>query len=176
MANLRLTEEDVATERIVILEERRCRVDNDPSEHPARADDGGALCQPSLRHSRSSAGRMRLPRSTARMRSASTSASMRRTTRCSSSPAMSSRTTCGSSPRRPSASSSRNPRLDGRKRPQEPEHYAPVKVELEDPRAGPHDRAALLSHAELCHRRAGRSRGSRPADAHRRGRLGEQAL
>ena len=31
MANLRLTEEDVATERDVILEERRSRVDNDPS-------------------------------------------------------------------------------------------------------------------------------------------------
>jgi zinc protease len=30
MANLRLTEEDVATERKVILEERRSRVDNDP--------------------------------------------------------------------------------------------------------------------------------------------------
>jgi zinc protease len=30
MANLRLTEEDVATERNVILEERRTRVDNDP--------------------------------------------------------------------------------------------------------------------------------------------------
>jgi zinc protease len=30
MANLRLTEEDVATERNVILEERRSRVDNDP--------------------------------------------------------------------------------------------------------------------------------------------------
>jgi zinc protease len=30
MANLRLTEEDVATERKVILEERRTRVDNDP--------------------------------------------------------------------------------------------------------------------------------------------------
>lgn len=30
MANLRLTEEDVATERDVILEERRTRVDNDP--------------------------------------------------------------------------------------------------------------------------------------------------
>jgi zinc protease len=31
MVNLRLTEEDVATERKVILEERRSRVDNDPS-------------------------------------------------------------------------------------------------------------------------------------------------
>jgi zinc protease len=31
MANLRLSEEDVATERKVILEERRSRVDNDPS-------------------------------------------------------------------------------------------------------------------------------------------------
>ena len=31
MANLRLSEEDVATERDVILEERRSRVDNDPS-------------------------------------------------------------------------------------------------------------------------------------------------
>ncbi len=30
MANLRLTEEDVETERNVILEERRSRVDNDP--------------------------------------------------------------------------------------------------------------------------------------------------
>ena len=30
MANLRLSEEDVATERDVILEERRSRVDNDP--------------------------------------------------------------------------------------------------------------------------------------------------
>ena len=33
MANLRLTEEDVATERDVILEERRKRVDNDPGAH-----------------------------------------------------------------------------------------------------------------------------------------------
>ena len=30
MDNLRLTEEDVTTERDVILEERRSRVDNDP--------------------------------------------------------------------------------------------------------------------------------------------------
>ena len=50
MANLRLTEEDVVTERNVILEERRSRVDNDPRLDPAGADDGGALRQPSLRH------------------------------------------------------------------------------------------------------------------------------
>ena len=40
----------------------------------------------------------------------------------------------------------------------------------------PHHRAALLSDPELCLGRAGRGRGARPLDAHRRGRFGEQAL
>ena len=69
MANLRLSEEDVATERNVILEERRSRVDNDPGSHPARADDGGALRQPSLRHPDHRLGARDRARSTARTRS-----------------------------------------------------------------------------------------------------------
>ena len=37
MANLRLTEEDVVTERNVILEERRSRVDNDPGRASSKS-------------------------------------------------------------------------------------------------------------------------------------------
>ena len=109
MANLRLSEEDVATERNVILEERRSRVDNDPSSI-LQEQMMSALYANHPMASRSSAGRTRLPRSTARMRSDSTGASMPRTTRCWSSPAMSSPTRCGSSPRRLSAGSRRMPR------------------------------------------------------------------
>jgi zinc protease len=82
MANLRLSEKDVETERKVILEERRMRVDNDP----------GSILQEQMMAFRLSAGSMRSRSWIATMRSPSTSASTRRTMRCSSSPAMSSRT------------------------------------------------------------------------------------
>ena len=66
--------------------------------------------------------------------------------------------------------------LNGRSRPKEPEHYAPVRVELEDPTRRPHHGAALLSRAELRLGRAGRGRGAGSADAHRRAGSIEQAL
>jgi len=58
MANLRLSEEDVTTERKVILEERRSRVDNDPSS--ILQEQMMAALYPSIPTAfRSSAGRMK---------------------------------------------------------------------------------------------------------------------
>ena len=103
MANLRLSEEDVTTERKVILEERRSRVDKDPSsilqeqmmaalytKHPYGI--------PIIGWAHEMAGL------TATMRSTSTSASTLLTMRCSLLPAMSSPTRSRGSPRRPTAS------------------------------------------------------------------------
>ena len=56
MRDLSLTEDDVATEREVILEERSQRIDSDPGALMQRTDACGAVPQPSLRPSRSSAG------------------------------------------------------------------------------------------------------------------------
>ena len=52
MVNLRLTEEDVTTERKVILEERRSRVDNDPEQHSVGGDGRRALSEQLITASR----------------------------------------------------------------------------------------------------------------------------
>ena len=49
MTHLRLTNEEVATERQVIIEERRSRVDNNPERPAGRADERRALSLASLR-------------------------------------------------------------------------------------------------------------------------------
>ena len=46
MVNLLLEDEEVLTERKVILEERRERTENEPVGHPRRADGCGALSCP----------------------------------------------------------------------------------------------------------------------------------
>ena len=87
MTGLVLTDDVIAAERNVILEERNQRVDNEPGARLCRAGAGGAVSQSSLSAGRSSAGATRWRRSIARTRSRSTGASTRRTTRSWSSPA-----------------------------------------------------------------------------------------
>ena len=135
MANLRLSEEDVATERDVILEERRSRVDNDPSsilqeqmmaalytKHPygipiigwahevAALDRDDAL---------SFYKRFYAPNNALLVISGDVEPDEVRKL---------ADETFGKLPP--------HNRLNGRSRPQEPEHQAPVRVELEDARAG----------------------------------------
>jgi zinc protease len=135
MANLRLTEEDVRTERDVILEERRSRVDNDPQSilqeqmmaalyenHPygtpiigwahevAALDRDDALSFYKRFYAPNNAllvvaGDVE-PEEVKRL----------------------AEETYGKL--------EANMSLNGRMRPQEPQHYAPVRVKLEDPRAG----------------------------------------
>ena len=50
MRNLRMTEDDVTTERQVILEERAQRTDSDPGSLLERTDARGAIPEPPLRH------------------------------------------------------------------------------------------------------------------------------
>ena len=79
MANLRLTEEDVVTERKVILEERRSRIENNPGS--ILHEQMMAALYPTIpTASRSSAGSMRWRSARRTTRCASTSASMRPTT------------------------------------------------------------------------------------------------
>ena len=68
MVNLRLTEKEVLTERDVILEERRSRIENNPAAHPGRADERRALSTRIPTASRSSAGSTRWQSSRARTR------------------------------------------------------------------------------------------------------------
>ena len=89
MVNLQLTEKEVATERDVIIEERRSRTENNPSSILVRADVGGALSEPSLSHPHHRLD-ARDGEAVARGRARpSTSASTRPTTPSSSSPATS---------------------------------------------------------------------------------------
>jgi zinc protease len=135
MTHLRLTEEDVATERNVILEERRSRVDNDPgsilqeqmmaalySNHPygipiigwqheiaaLNRDDAFAFYR-----------RFYAPENAILVIAGDVEPDEVRQL---------AEKTYGTV--QPSGL------INGRKRPKEPEHYAPVKVTLEDPRAG----------------------------------------
>jgi zinc protease len=135
MANLRLTEEDVATERKVILEERRTRVDNDPGsilqeqmmaalysnhpygipiigwEHEIRALDR----EDALSFYR----RFYSPENAILVVAGDVEpAEVRKLAE------------------NTFAKIALSGTVNGRVRPQEPQHYAPVKVTLEDPRAG----------------------------------------
>ena len=135
MANLRLSEEDVVTERNVILEERRSRVDNDPGsilqeqmmaalyanhpygipiigwEHEIKAlDRTDALTYYKRFYAPNNAILIvagDVEPDEVKLLAENTYGKLKA-----------------------------NSELNGRARPKEPEHYAPVKVTLEDPRAG----------------------------------------
>ncbi|MGC1710517.1 MAG: pitrilysin family protein [Methyloceanibacter sp.] len=135
MANLRLSEEDVVTERNVILEERRSRVDNDPGsilqeqmmaalyanhpygipiigwEHEIEAlDRTDALTYYKRFYAPNNAILIvagDVEPDEVKLLAENTFGKLKA-----------------------------NSELNGRARPKEPEHYAPVKVTLEDPRAG----------------------------------------
>ena len=135
MANLRLSEEDVVTERNVILEERRSRVDNDPGsilqeqmmaalyanhpygipiigwEHEIEAlDRTDALTYYKRFYAPNNAILIvagDVEQNEVKLLAENTYGKLKA-----------------------------NSELNGRARPKEPEHYAPVKVTLEDPRAG----------------------------------------
>ena len=135
MANLRLSEEDVVTERNVILEERRSRVDNDPGsilqeqmmaalyanhpygipiigwEHEIEAlDRTDALTYYKRFYAPNNAILIvagDVEPDEVKLLAENTYGKLKA-----------------------------NSELNGRARPKEPEHYAPVKVTLEDPRAG----------------------------------------
>ena len=135
MANLRLSEEDVATERNVILEERRSRVDNDPSSilqeqmmaalyanHPYGVPIIGWSHEIAALDREDALGfykRFYAPNNALLVIAGDVEPDEVRKL---------AEETFGKLP--PHAS------LNGRTRPREPEHYAPVKVELEDARAG----------------------------------------
>jgi zinc protease len=135
MANLRLSEEDVVTERNVILEERRSRVDNDPSSilqeqmmaalyanHPYGIPIIGWSHEIAALDREDALGfykRFYAPNNALLVIAGDVEPDEVRKL---------AEETYGKLP--PHAS------LNGRSRPREPEHYAPVKVELEDPRAG----------------------------------------
>ena len=135
MANLRLSEEDVTTERNVILEERRSRVDNDPSSilqeqmmaalyanHPYGIPIIGWSHEIAALDREDALGfykRFYAPNNALLVIAGDVEPGEVRKL---------AEETFGKLP--PHAS------LNGRTRPREPEHYAPVKVELEDARAG----------------------------------------
>jgi zinc protease len=135
MANLRLSEEDVATERNVILEERRSRVDNDPSSilqeqmmaalytnHPYGIPIIGWAHEIAALDREDALGfyqRFYAPNNALLVVAGDVEPEEVRKLAAE---------TYGKLP--PHGS------LNGRVRPKEPEHYAPVRVELEDARAG----------------------------------------
>ena len=135
MANLRLTPEDVATERNVILEERRSRVDNDPgsilqeqmmaalySNHPYGVPIIGwehEIRELNREDALAFYKRFYAPNNAILIVAGDVGADEVRAL---------AESTFGKIPR--------NASLNGRKRPSEPEHGAPVRVTLEDARAG----------------------------------------
>jgi zinc protease len=135
MANLRLSVEDVTTERNVILEERRSRVDNDPSSilqeqmmaalyanHPYGIPIIGWAHEIAALDRADALGfykRFYAPNNALLVVAGDVEPDEVRKL---------AEETFGKLP--PHAA------LNDRSRPQEPEHYAPVRVELEDPRAG----------------------------------------
>jgi zinc protease len=135
MANLRLSEEDVATERKVILEERRSRVDNDPSsilqeqmmaalytDHPYGIPIIGWEQEVSALDRDDALGfykRFYAPNNALLVVAGDVE------------PEEVKRLAEETYAKLPP-----NAALNGRSRPQEPEHHVPVRVELEDPRAG----------------------------------------
>ncbi|MGB6908058.1 MAG: pitrilysin family protein [Methyloceanibacter sp.] len=135
MANLRLSEEDVATERKVILEERSSRIDNDPSSilqeqmmaalytnHPYGIPVIGWEHEIAALDREDALGfykRFYAPNNALLVVAGDVEPDeVKRLAE----------ETFGKIPS--------NPALNGRARPQEPEHVTPVRVELEDPRAG----------------------------------------
>ncbi len=135
MANLRLSEEDVATERDVILEERRSRVDNDPqsilqeqmmaalyAKHPYGIPIIGWAHEIAALDREDALGfykRFYAPNNALLVVAGDVEPEDVKK--------LAEETYGKLTP---------NPALNGRARPQEPEHMAPVRVTLEDPRAG----------------------------------------
>jgi zinc protease len=135
MEGLRLTEDDVKTERDVILEERRSRVDNDPgsilqeqmmaalyANHPYGIPIIGwehEIAALNREDALSYYKRFYAPNNAILVIAGDVEpAEVRK---------LAEETYGKLAP---------NPSLNGRHRPQEPDHFAPVKVTLEDPRAG----------------------------------------
>jgi zinc protease len=135
MANLRLSEEDVRTERDVILEERRSRVDNDPQSilqeqmmaalyenHPYGIPIIGWAHEVAALDRDDALGfykRFYAPNNALLVVAGDVEPDEVKR--------LAEETYGKLKP---------NTSLNGRTRPKEPEHYAPVRVELEDPRAG----------------------------------------
>ncbi len=135
MEGLRLTEDDVKTERDVILEERRSRVDNDPgsilqeqmmaalyANHPYGIPIIGwehEIAALNREDALSYYKRFYAPNNAILVIAGDVEPEEVRK--------LAEKTYGKLAP---------NPSLNGRHRPQEPDHFAPVKVTLEDPRAG----------------------------------------
>lgn len=135
MENLRLTQDDVATERDVILEERRSRVDNDPgsilqeqmmaalyANHPYGIPIIGwehEIAALNREDALSYYKRFYAPNNAILIIAGDVEPDEVRK--------LADDTYGKLAP---------NPALNGRHRPKEPEHFAPVRVTLEDPRAG----------------------------------------
>jgi zinc protease len=135
MENLRLTEDDVKTERDVILEERRSRVDNDPgsilqeqmmaalyANHPYGIPIIGwehEIAALNREDALSYYKRFYAPNNAILVIAGDVEPEEVRK--------LAEETYGKLAP---------NPSLNGRHRPQEPDHFAPVRVTLEDPRAG----------------------------------------
>ena len=136
MANLRLDEKDVLTERKVIMEERRSRVDNDPGsllqeQIMAALYSRTPIITPSL------AGKPRSASWSARTRSPSTSASTRPITPFSSSPATSQPEEVMALAKETYGKIPANPEVGGpRVRPAEPEPLTERRIILRDGRVG----------------------------------------
>ncbi|MGE3530055.1 MAG: M16 family metallopeptidase [Methyloceanibacter sp.] len=135
MANLRLTEEDVATERDVILEERRSRVDNDP----------GSILQEQMMAALYAKHPYGIPiigweQEIAALDRDDALAFYRRFYAPNNALLVIAGDVEPEAVRQLAEATygklAPNGELDGRSRPQEPPHTAPVKVTLEDPRAG----------------------------------------
>ena len=135
MANLRLSEEDVAMERNVILEERRSRVDNDP----------GSILQEQMMAALYESHPYGIPiigweHEISRLNREDALLFYKRFYAPNNALLIVAGDVEPEAVRKLAEDTfgklAPNPSLNGRSRPQEPEHYAPVKVELTDPRAG----------------------------------------
>jgi zinc protease len=135
MANLRLSEEDVAMERNVILEERRSRVDNDP----------GSILQEQMMAALYESHPYGIPiigweHEISRLNREDALLFYKRFYAPNNALLIVAGDVEPEAVRKLAEDTfgklAPNSSLNGRLRPQEPEHYAPVKVELTDPRAG----------------------------------------
>ena len=149
MVNLQLTDEHVYPERDVILEERRSRVDNEPSSLLGEQLDAGAVSAsplPAAGDRLAARDRELSPRGRGR---ASIGAGTRPTTRSWSSPATSRPPSCGRWPRRPMAASQRAPMPPARRRAEEPPQHAERRIEPRRSAGAAAEPDPLLPGAEL---------------------------
>ena len=175
MVNLRLTAEEVATERQVILEERRSRIDNNPTalldeqmnaalylSHPYGIPVIGwehEMAKLSREDALRFYKRYYAPNNAILVVSGDvTPEEVKRLAE----------QTYGKVPA--------NPDVDGRVRPQEPPQIAARRARAEGPARRQRLVPPLLRRAELLDRQAGRGRGARPPDEDRGRRLDEPPL